>query len=424
MTCLSDTPRGELIPAVGVGLFVALLVGGVSIAHAQDPARAQNLTGTVARNRVTLNWQAPAAPPAPVVGYRLDAGLSPGATLVSVPLGDVLTFSADVPDGIFFVRVQAVTAAGPTGPSNEISLAAGQAAPPAPPLSLVSAVAGNNVAVQWTENPAGPVVSSYLFQAGSASGLSDVGSVTLPPAMTSLAGAAPPGTYFVRVSAGNLAGFGPPSNEVVVVTQGPVCVPPGAPGGLVATTAPGGVALGWNPPSTGGAPTGYRIDAGTSPGLANLGTFPIPLVSTISTPAPAGTYFVRLVATNACGTSPPSNEVSFAIAPPVPTSLVGTWDGVVFNHPGSLGRGPIRSFVLRIDRNPSSGSGSYGLWTDNLGCKSTNVQAFFGTGGRVTISIESLACNDGDFSLFVTSAVGNVLQGTCRGSCTFRMTRR
>lgn len=106
----------------------ALSFATVSPAFAQDPTRASNLSGVVARNTVTLSWQAPAVAPSGVLGYQLDIGLSSGATAVSVPLGNVLTFSASAPDGVFFIRVQALTSAGPTGPSNEIRLVTGSRA--------------------------------------------------------------------------------------------------------------------------------------------------------------------------------------------------------------------------------------------------------------------------------------------------------
>lgn len=415
------------MPFVRATVVIALLVVSTATARAQGPGQVRDLIGVVARNTVALSWQAPSAPPAPILGYQLDVGLSPGATLVSLPLGNVLTFSAVAPEGVFFVRAQALTASGPTGPSNEIRLVTGQAGSPEAPLSLLSRVAGGNVALQWTENPVGPVVASYVLEAGTGPGLANVVSAGLPATARSLATPAPPGTYYVRIRAANAAGIGPPSNEVIVVSEGVVCAVPGPPGGLMATTAPGGVALSWNPPPTGGIPAGYRLDAGTSPGTTNVGSFPLPLMTTIATGAPAGTYFVRVVATNNCGASAPSNQVSFTVTPPQPTSLIGMWDGVVFNHPGSFGNGPITNFLMTITREPVRNSFTPGgTWRDNLGCQSNNVVPFIsGSGaGTVGISVESLRCNDGDFTMTITSIVGNVVQGTCRGNCRFRMTKR
>jgi predicted phage tail protein len=406
-------------------LAVAVLASFTATpAAAQPGSQPTGLVGTTARNTVSLTWLAPSAPGGPVAGYQLDVGFSPGATDAVLPLGNVLSMSAVAPDGIFYVRVRAVLASGPSAPSNEVVLATGQTVPPAAPLALAAVVANTSVFLQWSHNPAGTAVTAYVLEAGSAPGQANLASLPMSPATLSFAGAVPPGTYYVRLRAANSAGLGPPSNEVVVVTQAPVCTPPGAPSGLSATTTAGAVALSWLPPVSGGTPTGYRLDVGSSSGASNLGSFPLPAQTTISTPAPAGTYFVRLVATNACGNSPPSAQISFTIAAPVP-SLVGTWDGVVFNHPGSFGRPPITSFVLTVTRQPTAGIFTRaGSWADNLGCRSSNVVPYLTSSGAAVISIESLACNDGDFTMTVTSAAGAVVQGTCRGACTFRMTKR
>jgi hypothetical protein len=407
-------------------LSLVLVLGSLSSAapsFAQPTVDAHDLVATVARNAVSLNWQAPTAPASPVTGYLLDVGFSPGATAQSFPLANVLAFSTTAPDGVFFVRVRAVTAAGPSAPSNEVQLVTGQAGPPLAPLAFTAAAVGTSVGVQWTENPLGPVVGGYVLEAGSAPGLANIGAVTFSAATRSFAANVASGTYYLRVRAGNAAGLGPPSNEMVVVAQPAACVPPGAPSGLSATTAPGGVALAWQPPVTGGAPTGYRIDAGSTSGASNIGSFPVGLVTSLATPAPSGTYFVRVVAINACGVSPPSNQVSFTIPLALP-SMVGVWDGQVFNHPGSFGHGPITSFILTINAQPPNGGRSIGNWRDNLGCSNNFVIPFI-SAGTLTVSIESLNCNDGDFWLKMTGGSGNVLQGPCKGgACTFRMVKR
>jgi hypothetical protein len=390
---------------------------------AQPTVDAHNLAATVSRNAVSLTWQAPTAPASPVSGYLLDVGFAPGTTTITTPLGHVVAFAATAPDGVFFVRVRAVTAAGPSAPSNEVQIVTGQAGPPLAPLAFAAVAVGTSLGVQWAENPLGPVIAGYLLEGGSAPGLANLGTAAFGATTRAFAGNVPSGTYYLRVRAGNAAGLGPPSNEVVVVAQPAACVPPAAPTGLAATTAPGGVALTWNGPLTGGAPTGYRIDAGSTSGASNLGSFPVGPVTSLATPAPSGLYFVRVVATNACGVSPPSNQVSFTIPLALPP-MVGTWDGQVFNHPGSFGNGPITNFILTINAQPPNGNQRLGRWQDNLGCVSNNVFGLISS-GALTLSVESLACTDGDFWLKVTGGAGNVLQGTCKGGpCTFRMVKR
>lgn len=417
--CLRLRLRAAL-PSLAAVMALACL----PVAATAQTTTAHGLTATVVRNAVSLAWQAPSTPASPVVGYQVDVGVTPGGLAATLPLGDVLTFSTQAPDGTFFVRVQALTASGPAGASNEVRIDVGQAAPPLPPLNLIGTTGGGQVSLQWSENPAGPTVAGYRLEAGTGPGLANVGVVPLPTTTRTLSAPVPPGTYYARVRAANRAGLSAPSNEVTLLVEAGSCVP-GPPRTLTATTAPGSVALSWQAPNTGGAPASYRLAVGSAPGASNLGSVALSLARSFTAAAPAGRYYARVVATNGCGTSAPSNEVAID----VPSGLTlpsfrGTWDGVVFNHPGSYGYGPITSFSLTFNAEPpSNGITSIGVWTDNLGCRNPLVQA--GTSrGVFYISSESLRCNDGDFTMLVTGAVGNTLTGTCRGGCTFSMTKR
>jgi hypothetical protein len=60
-------------------------------------------------------------------------------------------------------------------------------------------------------------VSRYVLEAGSGPGLSNVLSgLDVGPLSSYAASGVPSGTYYVRVRAGNYAGLGAPSNEIVV----------------------------------------------------------------------------------------------------------------------------------------------------------------------------------------------------------------
>jgi len=71
------------------------------------------------------------------------------------------------------------------------------------------------VSLQWVPPAAGCAASSYVVQAGSAPGLSNIAVVNVGPA-TSLSATAPNGAYYVRVVAVNAFGGSTPSSEVIV----------------------------------------------------------------------------------------------------------------------------------------------------------------------------------------------------------------
>ena len=102
--------------------------------------------------------------------------------MFSLPLGNVLSFSATAPDAVYYVRLRAMTrgrvrAADPTRCSSQL----GQTAVPFPPLALLATVAGHGGArCSGPRTRCGPVVASYQLQAGTATGLVDIGVIPLP----------------------------------------------------------------------------------------------------------------------------------------------------------------------------------------------------------------------------------------------------
>ncbi|MGE0359378.1 MAG: Ig-like domain-containing protein [Vicinamibacterales bacterium] len=279
------------------------------------PGAPQNFTATTVRNTVFFTWQAPAsATGEPVQTYLLEAGAAPGAPTIGIPLGNVLAFSATVPDALYYVRLRAVTPAGPGPVSNEVQIALGQAAPPLPPLSLLAMVQGTAVTLRWTENPLGPVIGGYQVQAGTATGLVDIGVIPLSAATRTLAVNAPPATYFVRLVAVNAAGASAPSNEAVVTTGAGICTIPAVPTGLQATASAGRISVTWNAAAAGAIPLGYVLQAGSISGGSDRATLTLPATTTaVGGAVPPGPYFIRLAAGNACGVSAPSAEVSVVV---------------------------------------------------------------------------------------------------------------
>ncbi len=296
------------LPAMQVGevLRVTLrpLEGG-------PPDAPEGFQAAVADNAVSLRWSAPASGPSPT-GYVIEAGSAPDtANLLQLPLGAVTSFDASAPTGTYYVRVKSTNAYGAGAPTASLRVDAGCVTPPGPPLGLQGQIAGSSVTLAWQRGTGN--VARYVLEAGSAAGLRNIASLSLAPAPTTFAAAATPGTYFVRVRAANSCGVGPPSTEVslVVGSGSELPGPPGTPSVVVTGST---VSLSWTPPALGSAPTAYRLEAGTSPGLANAA-----LVTLGATPAfsvggvPRGTYYVRVRAVNPAGVGPPSGDATVTV---------------------------------------------------------------------------------------------------------------
>lgn len=205
------------------------------------------------------------------------------------------------------------------------ALVLGAAVAPAPPTNLSAAVAGSTVALTWQAG-AGSAGATFWLEAGSAPGTSNIGA--WPTATTQLVAAGvPAGRYFVRVRAATADGISGYSNEVDVrVGCGAALVAPQSLAGSVSGLA---VALSWTPVA--GA-SGYVLEAGSASGLTNIASVPTAATSLAAT-VPAGTYYVRVRATSACGLGDASNEVVLRVGatPPPPTTLPiwGVVDGSV-----------------------------------------------------------------------------------------------
>jgi hypothetical protein len=96
--------------------------------------------------------------------------------------------------------------------------------------------------------------------------------------------------------------------SALVLTPAPVrAIAPGAPTSLSASVDGPEVTLSWAASANG--PTHYVVLAGLFPG-DTIVSLPVTADATsLSVVAPPGTYFVRVVAVNADGPSPPSNEI-------------------------------------------------------------------------------------------------------------------
>jgi hypothetical protein len=123
----------------------------------------------------------------------------------------------------------------------------------------------------------------------------------------SVGGALPAGTFFIRVRAVVDGVEGQASSEVIL-TSPSTNQAPAPPMTLHSSVSAGIVSLTWI--AAPGNTESYVIEVGTASGQTNLGSFDAGVLDTnISAPVPPGTYYVRVRARNAFGSSGASNEV-------------------------------------------------------------------------------------------------------------------
>jgi hypothetical protein len=173
-------------------------------------------TVTWSGTTATLSWTAAAADSAAdtPTNYVLEAGTTRGASDVArVNVGNRSVFRAEVTSGAYFVRVKAQNADGESEPSEELEIRA--PGTPQAPTALAASGAGATVDLRWTGSVGGFAATSYVIEAGSAPGLSDLARIQVAN-LTRFTTTAPPGVYYVRVRGVNARGTSLPSNEVVV----------------------------------------------------------------------------------------------------------------------------------------------------------------------------------------------------------------
>lgn len=280
-------------------------------------------------------------------------------------------------------------------------------APPAPavllaPVNLVSSVSGSTVALSWSAAGSGAAPTTYIIQAGSFSGGSDLAVMPTNNTATSfVASGVGAGTYYVRVLAGNADGTSAPSNEVVVVVGNGGSSQTGVPGapGFLSVSASGSTAsLAWGASGSGGAATSYLIEAGSAPGLNDLASFSTgtPSTSLSVGNVPAGTYYVRVRGQNAAGTGAPSNEATLVIGgsglctspASAPAGLTAVTVGSTVTLSWSPSAGSPTSYVIQA----GSSSGASDLAVIDTQSAATTLSATAGSGTYFVRVLGKNAC--------------------------------
>ena len=273
------------------------------------------------------------------------------------------------------------------------------AAPPAPPgapRNVTASATGNTVFVSWTA-PAIGTPTNYLLQVGTSPGGGNIfnGSVGL---VTSASGPLPgAGTYYIRAFAQNATGVSPASNEVTLTLSAPATIP-GAPQNLTGSAGGPLVSVSWAAPATGGPVIGYLVQAGTSPGGANVFNGAVGLVTSASGALGPGTYYIRVFAMSVAGTSAPSNELVVTVGAsctvPAAPVLTGSKSGSVISISWTTpSGGPVTSYTVQA----GSTSGSSGFFSGPVGLTNT-VSAAVGNGPYFIRVIANAVCGSGGAS--------------------------
>lgn len=324
-TLLPMTQRRS--PLTALVLLAVFLVAAARPVTAQPaaPGAPTNLQAAVNGNTLRLSWTPPAAGGAPT-GYTLVARtVANGPVLAAIPVGNVTSFAATGPNGVYLVTMQATNAVG-AGPESTAVTVTLPTVPPAPgaPTSLVANVAGNTATFSWNPPSSGGAVANYLLVAGVTPGFAvPLAALPLPAGSTStVVPGVPAGTFYVRVVAQNAGGTSAPTNEAVLTVAGPAA--PGAPAMNTPTGSGNTLNLSWSP-GGGGVPTSYVLTALTTGG-AVIATVPLTATAASFTNVPNGTYVLQVVAVNALGASAASNQVTVTLpitGPPPPIAQVG-----------------------------------------------------------------------------------------------------
>lgn len=266
------------------------------------PAGPVNFQATSSGNTVTVSWQAPGAGIAYYqVQVATDSAFSNIFYRVDVP--GTGPYSGDLASGTYYLRVFGRTGAGTwTQPSATRAVNVALPTPPGAPTLTPAQVSSNPVTLAWAAGPGG-TPTSYTVYAGTGPGLSNLAVAPMGGA-TSITAMAPANVpIYVRVVASNAAGSAT-SNEIVFTLR-----PPVAPALSPASVSGPNVTLQWSPVA--GA-SSYTVLARFSPAGPIIAALPTGATS-VTVPAPPGTYLVTVVANNGFGSSSESNQITVVV---------------------------------------------------------------------------------------------------------------
>jgi hypothetical protein len=340
---------------------------GFVIPVSSAPALPTGLTSAPAGALVNFSWTLPNSPTPPQPSnlpsyYQLEIGEAPGLTALPpmrIPARQSV-ISMTLPRGGYTYRLRPGNrlGLGPVTAESSIGLANGPNIP-GPPAGLSISLSPSGVATAtWAPPGFGAPPLAYIIEVGTAAGSSNIGEFQLPAAARSASGSLGPGTYAVRVRGVSAAGEGPASAEVFITFPGGPCSPPAAP--TLGTLLRNGsmVMVPWTAPATGQAES-YQLAAGTSPGAADIAVLPVPPGTSYFQVAPgAGIYHVVVQALSSCGSSGPSNVVTYVEPAPAIPGAPHTFTGTTGPGSASLNWNPpvtgskVDDYILEAGFSP------------------------------------------------------------------------
>lgn len=289
------------------------LVALLALAATATPGQAQslpvpqNLTATAEGTLVRLAWM-------PVTGlyrFRIEAGSAPGLTDIAAFSTPVMAAGSEfavpaVPTGRYFVRLRTELDGQLSAPSNEAELlVTGCAEPPVAP-TLSAQASGQLVTVQWAFPPSLPGCgpTHLRLQAGRTPGATDVLDIDVPDWNITVRhfAAVPVGAYYLRARVSRGVVTGGVSNEVTLNVG---CLPPAAIVNPQVRAVGNAARFSWQYGAPGGMDFDVVLEAGSTPGAADIASMSLPYWSFtgFNVAGAAGSYYTRLRASNACGST-------------------------------------------------------------------------------------------------------------------------
>jgi hypothetical protein len=276
--------------------------GGSGVDQAQPPTGLQ--ASSIIGSRITLKWTAPSFGPAPTE-YVIEGGISPGETLATIPTGSSTpTFAFDAPPGSFYLRVYTVSGPTRSRTSSEIRVHVNAPTAPSVPANLLGLAHGSTVSLAWRNTFGGGMPTSLVLDVTG----SIHTSLPLPMGDSFTFNGVPDGTYTFSLRAVNVVGSSGPSSPLTLSFPAKCTGVPQRPVGVVASRSGAVISLAWEPAASGAAPTSFLVN------VTGAATVSVPTTArSVSGAVGPGSYTLRVVAVNACGSSTASSSTTVVI---------------------------------------------------------------------------------------------------------------